>query len=75
MLKVKDKTLDEMEAQHPGIRKTILWFENAVLPACPHCGSEDTANVQIGIIGRTIYLATATSPRRRWRRRMLATFR
>ena len=61
MLKVNQKTLDEMERQHEGILKTIMRFENAELPACPQCASEDTAAVQVGVIGRTIYIATATS--------------
>jgi hypothetical protein len=30
------------------------------LPSCPHCGSGDTASVQVGIIGRTIYIAGST---------------
>jgi len=61
MIKVDEKTLDQMENQHPGIKETILYFENAKLPSCPHCGSENTADVQCGIIGRTIYIATATT--------------
>jgi hypothetical protein len=52
--------LDQMEEQHPGIKEQILRFRNAELPACPRCGSEDTASVQCGIIGRTIYIAAAT---------------
>ena len=61
MLKVDQKTLDEMEQQHKGIVKAIMFFENADLPICSHCRSNDTAEVRVGIIGRTIYLATATS--------------
>ena len=61
MLKVDDTTLEEMESQHPGIRQTIMRFEYAALPPCPNCRSENTADVQVGIIGRTIYLATATT--------------
>ncbi len=53
--------LEEMEKQHPGIIDQIMRFENADLPSCPHCGSEDTANVQVGIIGRTIYIKAATT--------------
>ena len=61
MLKVDQETLDEMEQQHHGIIKTIMFFENAELPVCSHCGSSNTADVQVGIIGRTIYIASATS--------------
>ena len=61
MLKVDKETLDQIEARHPGIIKQILRFEEAELPACAHCGSEDTADVQCGIIGRTIDIAAATT--------------
>lgn len=61
MLKVDQNTLDEMERQHPGLVKTIMQFENAELPACSLCGSDNTAEVQVGIIGRTIYLVSATT--------------
>jgi len=61
MLKIDKKELDQMEKQYPGIRKTILCFDKAVLPVCSRCGSEDTAVVQCGIIGRTIYIAGATT--------------
>jgi len=61
MLTVDKKTLSQMERQRPGIKETILRFENAELPACPSCGSENTADVQIGIMGRTIYIASAST--------------
>ena len=61
MLRMNERALKEMEDQYPGITKQILRFENAVLPSCPHCASEDTADVQIGIIGRTIHITAATS--------------
>jgi len=32
-----------------------------MLPACSRCGSENTADVQCGIIGRTINIAAATT--------------
>jgi RNA polymerase-binding transcription factor DksA len=49
-----------MERQYPGITEQYLRFEEAKLPSCSHCGSRDTASVQVGIIGRTIYLAGAS---------------
>lgn len=61
MLKVEEKALQVMEAQHPGIREQIHRFEQAVLPACPRCGSHDTADVQVGVVGRTICIAAATT--------------
>ena len=61
MMKVDDDTLERMEDKYPGIREQVLQFENALLPQCPYCESEDTANVQVGIIGRTINISAATS--------------
>ena len=61
MIKVTEKIINEMENQYPGITEQIMQFENKALPACSQCGSDDTASVQVGVIGRTIYLATATS--------------
>lgn len=61
MLKVDQKTLDHMEKQYPGIRETIRLREEAVLPVCSRCGSANTADVGCGVIGRTIYLAGATT--------------
>ena len=61
MLKVEREVLDRMEATYPGICSQIQHFEEAALPNCPYCGSEDTADVQCGIIGRTIYIAHATT--------------
>jgi len=61
MLKIDKQTLDHIEIQYRGIRETILQFEEAKLPACRRCRSEDTADVQCGIIGRTINIAAATT--------------
>jgi hypothetical protein len=61
MLKVDQNTLDEMERQHPGLVKTIMQFENDELPTCSHCTSSNTAMVNVGIVGRSIYLVTATT--------------
>ena len=61
MLKVDQNTLAEMERQHPGLVKTIMFFENAQLPVCSLCGSDNTAEVNVGIVGRSIYLVSATT--------------
>jgi len=61
MLKVTPEILKEMEARYPGIQANIMYFENASIPACPVCGSNDTAIIQYGVIGRTISIATATT--------------
>lgn len=61
MLKVDKKTLDHMEQGYPGILENIMDFETAILPSCPHCKSDNTADVQVGIIGRTINIVAATT--------------
>ena len=53
-------SMSRMERQYPGITEQYFRFEEAELPPCSHCGSRDTASVQVGIIGRTIYLAGAS---------------
>jgi len=61
MLKIKPEVFPIFEKLYPGITETSMRFENAVLPPCSKCGSPDTADVQVGIIGRTIHLAGATT--------------
>lgn len=61
MLKVDRATLDQLEQKYPDIGEQILRFEQAALPSCAHCGSADTADVQCGVIGRTIHIAFATT--------------
>ena len=64
MLKFLDHEMAHVEKQHPGITGWVLRLEDEVLPICPHCGSTDTAVVLIGIIGRTIHIAAATTKAR-----------
>ncbi len=61
MLRLYDEELWDLESSYPGIREQILDFESAVLPICLICGSADTADVQIGIVGRTITICGATT--------------
>jgi hypothetical protein len=61
MLKVNNESLDWIEKQYPGIKTQIITFEQAKLPNCQNCGSSDTADVQVGIVGRSIYIASATT--------------
>ena len=61
MLKIDKKRLNHLEKKYPGIRESILRFDKAVLPVCTRCESKDTADVQCGIIGRTINIAAATT--------------
>ena len=53
------KAMGPLEA-YPGVEEQLRRFKEAELPSCPHCGSSDTASVQVGVIGRTIYLAAMT---------------
>lgn len=61
MLQLSDEELWDLESSYPGIREQVMHFENAVLPICLKCGSVDTADVQIGIVGRTITICGATT--------------
>ena len=61
MLKIRKKELDRLERDYLGIRQQILEFENADLPPCSQCGSQDTAAVHCGLIGRTMTIADATT--------------
>jgi hypothetical protein len=61
MLMTSEEGLDFMEERDPGIKKNILDIENAVLPACVHCGSDDTASVGMGLVGRSMRIAGATT--------------
>ena len=57
----KDKSrLEKLERDYPGITSSIMHFDEAELPLCARCGSDETASVQIGIIGRTIAIAGMT---------------
>jgi len=60
-LKVDKVTLAKMESVHPGIGVSIRLHEEMVLPACENCGSKDTASVGDGVVGRSIFLAAATT--------------
>jgi hypothetical protein len=61
MLKIKPTALDDLEARHSGIRAQIMDFENAELPPCPHCGSTDTAQTSLGMLPRSLAIASATT--------------
>lgn len=61
MLTLGSEDLDRLESQHPGIAESIRRFEAADLPPCPKCKSSETASVQVGIVGRSIAIASATT--------------
>ena len=61
MLLVTAEEIQRMEERYPGISEQIHRFEQAELPSCTTCGSDDTSSVQCGVIGRTISISTATT--------------
>ncbi|MEE4194877.1 MAG: hypothetical protein V2J07_06740 [Anaerolineae bacterium] len=60
MTKELEERLAGMEENYPGITQQVMRFEQMKMPPCPFCGSEDTAIVQVGIIGRSISVAAAS---------------
>ena len=61
LLKVTKEWLQTAEDQYPGIQKTIESWEAQELPPCPRCGSVDSAKVSVGLVGRSITVAAATT--------------
>lgn len=61
MIKVSKERLDEIEADYPGFLESLATFESLDLPPCEYCGSSNTAAVQAGLVGRTFWLARATT--------------
>ena len=61
LIRKTEHEIKQLESQYPGITEQIWRFEQSDLPACPVCGSSDTASVQVGIIGRTIAIGSATT--------------
>ena len=60
MLKVDDAWLERAEQKYPGLRKTVAYYEAQTLPACPTCGSAETAEVWWAG-RRSLLVAAATS--------------
>jgi hypothetical protein len=60
-MRVDECTINEWERLYPGIRETILHFENSNQLPCTYCGASDTGNAQVGFTGRSIHIARATS--------------
>lgn len=54
------KKVQDIEEAYPDITKQIRQFEEADLPPCLHCKSDDTAIVRAGVIGRSITIAAST---------------
>lgn len=61
MLKVPEAEVARLAEQYPGILDAIDAAERAVVPPCPSCGAKDGARVHVGIVGRSLALARATT--------------
>lgn len=61
MLRVSLDAFKEYDAHYQGFIRQVIKWENAILPSCTKCGSYDTADVNVGIVSRTIHLAGATT--------------
>ena len=61
MLKVSPEQLESMEQSYPGIKEQVISQEEAVLPLCSSCGSANTALVSVGVVGRSMSIAGATT--------------
>jgi hypothetical protein len=61
MLKLTAEQIESLESSYPGIKDDIQQFENVHLPLCTLCKSNDTAMVQIGVVGRTISICASTT--------------
>jgi hypothetical protein len=75
MLKINKEALEHIEREYPGVVESIRAREGTSLPPCNHCGSEDTASVACGIVGRTTVIAAATTKAKLCRRRTAASSR
>ncbi|MBT4723583.1 MAG: hypothetical protein HN617_16960 [Planctomycetaceae bacterium] len=61
MLRYSEKQLQRVEANYAGVRESIERYEAMDIPACPSCSSDDTALIQVGLIGRTMAIAGGTT--------------
>lgn len=61
MLKVPLARLQIMDRGYPGLRDGVILREHAPRPACPHCGSADTAEHGGAFTGRALNEAAATT--------------
>jgi len=61
MITIDEETIAKAELQYPGFRESLLRFDAKIIPPCPSCKSEDTASVTVGVVGRSIAFAVATS--------------
>ena len=60
-MKIDKATIEKLERRYPGISETIEHYERAPIPPCPSCKSDDTAKVSMGVVGRSVNVAGATT--------------
>ena len=60
-LQISNEALAKLNQQYDGIHDQIFEFEAMTLPVCSKCGTDNTAVTQVGVIGRTMNIALATS--------------
>ena len=61
MLRYSEKQLRRVETNYAGVRESIEYYEAMDIPTCPSCASDDTALIQVGLIGRTMTIAGGTT--------------
>ena len=61
MLKVSPEQLESMSQSYPGIKKQVISWEETDCPLCSSCGSANTAVVSVGVVGRSMSIAGATT--------------
>jgi DNA-directed RNA polymerase subunit RPC12/RpoP len=61
MLRVSRTWIDAVDEEYTGFSESVERWEASQLPRCPHCGSDETAKVSAGLVGRSIRLAAATT--------------
>jgi hypothetical protein len=60
-LRIDSQRLASMERDYPGITAQIHRYDCCDLPTCPNCCSNDTAAVHVGLVGRSMNIAFATT--------------
>jgi hypothetical protein len=56
----KKKQEIKIEQTYPGVTEQIDRYQKDEPSSCSHCGSANTANVMVGIMGRSITIAAET---------------
>ena len=61
MIRLSEQQIANLEHYYDGITEQINSYEEMALPAFPRCGSDNTAVVEVGFVGRLNAIAAATS--------------